>query len=109
MQSARREQKHCLFVIEVGRLWRCLVPLVVASMSSVMMSISLCMFSFAHALTSHMHDCIVGSSLEISSWGADICSCSSSPNELCVIECESIMADKGLIYVKKRIGPRTEA
>ena len=26
----------------------------------------------------------------------------------CMIECESIMADKGLIYMVKSIGPRTE-
>ena len=32
----------------------------------------------------------------------------SSANESCVIECESIMADKGLICMEKRIGPITE-
>ena len=32
----------------------------------------------------------------------------SSANEWCVIERKSIMADKGLIYMVKRIGPRTE-
>ena len=32
----------------------------------------------------------------------------SSANEWCMIECESILVDKGLIYMVKRIGPRTE-
>ena len=40
--------------------------------------------------------------------GAGICNCKSSANEWCMIECESIMADKGLIYMVKVIGPRTE-
>ena len=42
------------------------------------------------------------------SGGADICNCKSSANKCCMIECESIMVDKGLIYMLKRIGPRTE-
>ena len=37
-----------------------------------------------------------------------MCNCMSSANEWCMIECESIMADKGLIYRVKSIGPRTE-
>ena len=37
---------------------------------------------------------------------ADICSCKSSENEWCMMECETIMADKGLIYMVKSIGPR---
>ena len=45
-------------VIEVGRLWRCLVHLEVTSMSSVLLSLSLSMFTVASALTSLMHDCI---------------------------------------------------
>ena len=45
---------------------------------------------------------------DILSGGADICDCKSSANERCMIECESIMADKGLIYMVKSIGPRTE-
>ena len=40
--------------------------------------------------------------------GADICNCKSSANEWCMIECESKKADKGLIYIVKSIGPRTE-
>ena len=45
-------------VIEVGRLWRCLVLLEVTSMSSVLLSFSLSMFTVAQALTSLIHDCI---------------------------------------------------
>ena len=41
------------------------------------------------------------SSSDILSGGADICNCKSSANEWCMIECESIMADKGLIYGEK--------
>ena len=37
-------------VIEVGRLWRCLVLLEVTSMSSVLLSLSLGMFAVAHHL-----------------------------------------------------------
>ena len=95
-------------VIEVGRLWRCLVLLEVTSMSSVLLSLILSMFTVAQALTSLMHDCIEWSSSDILSGGADICNCRSSANEWCMIECESIMADKGLIYMVKSIGPRTE-
>ena len=95
-------------VIEVGRLWRCLVLLEVTSMSSVLLSLSLSMFTVAQALTSLIHDCIEWSSSDILSGGADICNCKSSANEWCMIECESIMADKGLIHMVKRIGPRTE-
>ena len=39
-------------VIEVGRLWRCLVFLEVTNISSVLMSLSFTMFAVAHALTS---------------------------------------------------------
>ena len=95
-------------VIEVGRLWRCLVLLEVTSMSSVLLSLSLSIFAVAQALTSHIHDCIEWSSSYILSWGADICNCKSSANEWCMIECESIMADKGITYMVKRIGPITE-
>ena len=42
-------------VIEVGRLWRCLVLLEVTSMSSVLLSLSLSMFIVAQALTSLIH------------------------------------------------------
>ena len=52
-------------VIEVGRLWRCLVLLEVTSMSSVLLSLSLSMFAVAQALTSPMHDCIERSSSDI--------------------------------------------
>ena len=44
-------------VIEVGRLWRCVVLLEVTSMSSVV-SLNLSMFAVAQALTSPMNDCI---------------------------------------------------
>ena len=37
-----------------------------------------------------------------------MCYCMSSANEWCMIECESIMADKGLAYMVNSIGPRTE-
>ena len=46
-----------LIVIEVGRLWRCLVLLEVTSVSSVL-SLSLSMFAVAQALTSLIHDCM---------------------------------------------------
>ena len=96
-------------VIDVGRLWRCLVLLKVISMSSVLLSLSLSIFTVAQALTSHMHDCIEWSSSDILSGVADICNCTSSANEWCMIECESIMADIGLICMVKRTGPRTDS
>ena len=74
-------------------------------MSSVLLSLSLSMFAVAQALTSPIHDCIERSSTDISSGGADISQCKSSTNEWCMIECEPIMADKGLIYAVKSIGP----
>ena len=77
-------------------------------MSSVLLSISLSMFAVLQALTSHIHDCIEGSSSDFQSGGADICNCMSSANEWRMIECVSMMADKGLIYMVKSIGPRTE-
>ena len=46
-------------MIEVGRSWRCLVLLEVTSMSSVLLSLSLSMFTDAQALRSPIHDCIV--------------------------------------------------
>ena len=95
-------------MIEVGRLWRCLVLFDVTSRSYVLLSLSLSMFAVAQALTSLIHDCIELSSSDILSRGADICNCKSSANDLCMIECESIVADKGLIYMVKSIGPRTE-
>ena len=65
MLSSFRGDKHefylvviKLIVIEVGRLWRCLVLLEVTSMSSILLSLSLSMFAVAKALTSHIHDCI---------------------------------------------------
>ena len=76
-------------------------------MSSVLLSLSLSMIAVAQALTSLIHDCFEGSSSDIISGGADICNCKSSVNERCIIECESIMADKGLIYMVKSIGPRS--
>ena len=45
-------------VIEVGRVWRCLVLLEVSSISYVLLSLSLSMSAVAQALTSLMHDCI---------------------------------------------------
>ena len=96
------------YSVEVGRLWRCLDLLEVTSMSSVLLSLSWSMFAVAQALTSLIHDCIEWSSSDILSGGADICNCKSSANEWCMIECESIMADEGLIYMVKSIGPRTE-
>ena len=77
-------------------------------MSSVLLSLCLSMFAVAQALTSHIHDCIECSSSGILSGRADICNCKSSANESCMIECELIMADKGLVYMVKSIGPRTE-
>ena len=79
------------------------------SMSYVLLSLSLSMFAVAQALTSLIHDCIKLNSSDILSGGADICNCKSSVNEWCMIKCESIMTDKGLIYMVKSIGPRTES
>ena len=45
-------------VIEVGRLWRCLVHLEVTRIRSVMLSSSFGMLTVAQTLTSPMHDCI---------------------------------------------------
>ena len=45
-------------VIEVGRLWRCLVLLEVTSMSYVLLSLYLSMFAVAQTLASLIHDCI---------------------------------------------------
>ena len=94
-------------MIEVGRLWRCLALFGVTSMSSFLL-FSLIMFAVAQALASLIHDCIERSGSDILSGVADICYCKSSANEWCMTECESIMADKGLIYMVKSIGPRTE-
>ena len=77
-------------------------------MSSVLLSLSLRMFAVSQALTSLMHDCIEWSSSDTPSRGADVCICESSANGWCMIVCESIMADNGLIHIVKRIGPRTE-
>ena len=57
----------------------------VASMNSVLLSLSLSMFAVAKALTSLIHDCIEWSSSDILSGGADICNCKSSANEWCMI------------------------
>ena len=65
-------------------------------MSSVLLSLSLSMCAVAQDLTSLIHDCIESSSSDIPSGGAAICNCKSSANEWCMIECESIMADKRL-------------
>ena len=78
------------------------------SMSSVLLSISLSIFAFALALKSLIHDCIEWSSSDILFGGAYICNCKSSANEWCVIDCMSIVADKGLIYMVNSFGPRTE-
>ena len=77
-------------------------------MSSVLLPLGLSMYALGQALTSLIYYHIKRSSSDILSGGADICSCMSSAKEWCVIECESIMADKGLIYILKSIGPRTE-
>ena len=66
------------------------------------------MFAVALALTSHMHDCIEWNSSDNLSGGANICNFKSSANEWCMIECESILADKGWIYMVRSIGSRTE-
>ena len=92
-------------MIEVGRLWRCLALLEVTSISYVSLSLSLSMFAVAQALTSLIHDIIELSNKDILSGGADIYNCKSSANEWCVIVCESIMADKGLVHMVKSIGP----
>ena len=76
-------------------------------MSSVTLSISLGMFAVAQTMTSIIHDFIERSSSDMSSGGANICTCKSAANEWCMIECESIMSDKGLIYMVKSIRPRT--
>ena len=77
-------------------------------MRSVLLSLSLGMFAVAQDLKSLIHNCIEWCSTDNLSGGADISNCKSSENEWCMIECESIMADKRLIYKVKRIGLRTE-
>ena len=57
------------------------------------------MLAVAQASTSPIHGCIEWSSQDILSGGADICNCKSSANEWCMIECESITAEKGIIYM----------
>ena len=54
-------------------------------MSSVLLSLSLSLFSVAQALISLTHDCIRLSRSDILSGGEDICNCRSSANEWCVI------------------------
>ena len=76
-------------------------------MSYVLLSLSSCMIAVAQALTSLIHDCIVCRT-DIPSERADICYCKSSANEWRMIECESIMVDKGIMYMVKSIGLRTE-
>ena len=66
-------------------------------------SFSSSMSAAAQALTSLIHDCIEQSSSATLSEVADMCSCKSSANEWCMIERESKMADKGLIYMVKSI------
>ena len=56
-------------MIDVGRLWICLVLLEVTSMSYVLLSLGLGMFAVAQALTSLIHDCIELSSSDILSGG----------------------------------------
>ena len=72
-------------VIEVGRLWRCLVNLEVTSMSSVFLWLSSSMLAVDQALSSHIHDCIEWSSSDILSGGAYICNYTWSANEWCMI------------------------
>ena len=75
-------------------------------MCYVLLSSSLSMFAVDLSLTSLIHDCVERSSSDILSGGADTCNCKSSANEWCMIECESIMADKGLVYMVKSIEPK---
>ena len=46
--------------------------------------------------------------MDIMSGGADICDCKSPANDWCMIEYVSIMVDRGLVYMVKSIGSRTE-
>ena len=50
-------------------------------MSSVLLSLSISMFTVAQALTTTIHDCIEWSSSDILSAGADIGNCKSSAYE----------------------------
>ena len=75
-------------MIEVGRLWRCIVLLEVTSISSVLLSKIKTKIKHVRScphLTSLIHDCIERSSSDIPSGGADICNCKSSANEWCMI------------------------
>ena len=76
-------------------------------MSSVL-SLSQSMFAVVQDLTSPMQDCNERSSSCILPAGADNCNCRSSANEWCMIECESIMADRGLVHMVKNIRPINE-
>ena len=68
-------------VVEVDRLWRCLIILEVTSTCFVLLLSSLGMFVIAQALWSHIHGWIEWSCSDILSGGADICNCKSSAND----------------------------
>ena len=66
------------------------------------------MWAVVEALISLMHDCIERSNFVTLSRGADICNCKASKTVLCVIECELKTVEKGLMYIKKCTGQKTE-
>ena len=59
----------------------------VASMSSVLLSLSFSMFAVAQALISLIHDCIELNTLDILLRAAEVCNYKSSANEWRVIKC----------------------
>ena len=77
-------------------------------MSCVLLSVSLSMLAVAQALTSLMYDCVGEVTWILYQEEQTSVILSHQHDEWCMIECESIMADKGLVYMAKSIGPRTE-
>ena len=88
-------------MIEEGNLWSCLVLLAVTSMSSVLLSLSLCMLAVAQTSISLIHECMEGSNSYVLSGGADTSNYKSSANEWCVVRCKLLIVDKGLMHMEK--------
>ena len=65
------------------------------------MSFSLSLLAVFEALMILKHDCIERTNLDNLLGGAEISNCRQPANEWCMMEYESIMVDKGLIYMLK--------
>ena len=73
-------------------------------MNYILLSLSLSMFTVDHALTSQIHYLHIVIWLRYFVGGALICICMSSANEWCMIECESLLADKHLYTLRNVLG-----